>query len=71
MSEISIMTLPLKFVNHNIEDKTFWDAKPTMVLVPPSSWAKIKAYIIKMCEQTGKCTNLETSLNKIDSLIVK
>ena len=37
------------------EGKTWWEYRPAMLLVPASSWAKIKAYIIKSCKKYGNC----------------
>ena len=36
---------------------TWWEARPIMLAVPPNSWVKLKAYIIKICKKTGKCKN--------------
>lgn len=36
-------------------DQTWWELRPSMVMVPAKSWEKIKAYIIKNCARTGKC----------------
>jgi len=36
-------------------DVTWWDARPTMILVPYWSWSKLKKYIINQCKQTGTC----------------
>ena len=35
--------------------KTYWELRPAMVHLPPDSWAKLKAYIIKMCKQHNQC----------------
>lgn len=37
------------------EEKTWWEHRPTMIQMPASSWAKMKAFIIKMCKKYGKC----------------
>jgi hypothetical protein len=37
------------------EKKTYWESRQTMILVPSSSWSKIKAFVIKMCEKSGQC----------------
>lgn len=37
------------------EGKSWWEMRPAMVQVPASSWAAIKAFIIKTCKKTGTC----------------
>jgi hypothetical protein len=55
------------------EGKTWWDLTPTMILVPASSWAELKKYIIKNCKRTGKCdkeiSNWENTIETIDKTI--
>ena len=55
------------------EGKTYWELRPTMLLVPASSWAKIKAFIIKTCKQHGNCDQAVSSwdrkLNSIDTKV--
>lgn len=36
------------------ENQTWWDIRAKTLSVPASSWAKIKAFMIKMCRQ-NKC----------------
>lgn len=38
------------------DGKTYWDSRPLLIHLPPQSWAKIKAFILKMCHQSGDCT---------------
>lgn len=38
------------------EGKTWWELRPAMVLVPAPSWAKIKAFSIKVCKKYGDCS---------------
>lgn len=33
--------------------KTWWERRPFMILVPTSSWAELKAYIIKQCKRSN------------------
>lgn len=33
--------------------KTWWERRPYMLLMPASSWAELKAYIIKQCKRTN------------------
>lgn len=43
--------------------------RPTMIQVPPESWSKIKAFIIKTCKQSNKCDEQITSWDrKLDSI---
>lgn len=35
--------------------KTWWEMRPTMIQVPPSSWTEIKTYVIKQCRITRNC----------------
>ena len=51
------------------EGKTYWEIRPTMVLMPASSWAKIKAYIIKSCRQSKRCSNYDHKIDQIDKMI--
>jgi hypothetical protein len=36
------------------EPMTWWDLRPTLLLVPAPSYAKMKAYIVKTCKK-DKC----------------
>ncbi len=55
--------------NHKYENKTYWEAKPSMVLVPISSWIEIKSYIIKMCKKHQDCNdNIGTWERKVISI---
>jgi hypothetical protein len=36
---------------HLLEGKTYWDIRPTMILIPPSSYAAIKSFILKQCKR--------------------
>lgn len=38
-----------------LDGKTYWESKPSLILLPPQSWAKIKSYIIKSCKKYGGC----------------
>lgn len=53
-----------------LEGQTWWEQRHRMVMVPPSSWVKIKAFIIEECKKNTKCSELsnwERSINQIDS----
>ena len=54
-----------------LDGKTWWDMRPTMVQVPADSWAKIKAFIIKICKDNGQCkqvSNWERAVGAIDAV---
>lgn len=34
-----------------LEGKTWWQMRPYMIHVPPSSWAEIKKFIVKICNK--------------------
>ena len=52
-----------------LEGKTWWNMRPEMVQVPPPSWAKIKAFIIKTCKQSNNCDSEVTSWDRrLDSI---
>jgi len=40
---------------HPYEGKTWWELRPTFVLLPPASYAKLKAYLIKNCRKNNDC----------------
>ena len=46
--------------------KTYWEAKPTLLQLPPSSWAEIKAFIVKICKKQGNCPEIEKIFLKIE-----
>lgn len=49
--------------------KTWWELRPTFVYMPADSWAEIKAFIIKVCKQSGKCDKeISSWQRKIDSI---
>jgi hypothetical protein len=52
------------------EGKTWFEMRPAMVLLPPTTWAAFKAYIIKNCKRTGKCKGMvegwDRTMNVID-----
>lgn len=55
--------------------KTWWQMRPAMVQVPPTSWAEIKAFIIKICNNSGECEKevgkWERSVEYVDSQLAK
>lgn len=58
-----------------IEGDAWWNIRYKMILLPPDSWAKIKAFVIKTCKKTGQCDNgiadWERTVNTIDQKIIK
>lgn len=57
-----------------LEGKTWWEMRPYMIQVPPSSWEKIKKYIIVTCKKyPDTCQNSihawERKANRIDEHI--
>lgn len=40
---------------HPLEGQTWFDIRVKTLSVPASSWAKIKAFMIKQCKKTKKC----------------
>ena len=55
--------------------KTWWELRPTMIMVPADSWKEIKSFIIRVCKMTGKCntniTDWERTVKAIDEKIIK
>ena len=53
------------------EGKTYWEARPTTLKLPISSYEKFKTSIIKICKRSEKCkdiTNWERKINQIEAL---
>lgn len=50
---------------------TWWELRPTFVMVPYPSWVELKAFIIKICKQSGKCSgavaNWERTVEGMDT----
>lgn len=40
------------------EGKTWWEMRPAMILMPASTWASLKAWIIKTCKNNQQCDKL-------------
>ena len=41
--------------DHPYESQTWFDMRSKVLTVPASSWAKIKAWMIKQCKKSKKC----------------
>jgi len=58
---------------HKMYGKTYWEAKPTLVLVPQQSWVELKAWIIEECRLSGQCdghiSNWRRSVESVDKLV--
>jgi hypothetical protein len=54
------------------EGKTWWEMRPYMLQVPPQTWARIKAYIVKVCKERGGCGEIgtwESTVDRVDTII--
>ena len=49
---------------NKLDGQTWYEMRPYFILVPPSTWAAIKKYIIKMCKQTNQCDQNITSWDR-------
>lgn len=59
-----------------LNGKTWWEMRPYMILMPIESWAEIKAFIIKICKKSKKCSgpniaNWERTVDAIDKKVKK
>lgn len=48
---------------NKFEGKTWFEMRPAMILVPPSSWEAFKVYIIQTCKR-AKCDNVVESWDR-------
>lgn len=44
--------------------QTWWDLRPTFVLVPAPSYAELKAFVIKACKATNQCDDAVKSWDR-------
>ena len=49
-----------------LDGKTWFDIRPSMILIPANSWADIKSYILKNCKRTGKCSEIDKFTKRLD-----
>jgi len=60
---------------NKFQSKTWWEQRPAMILVPASSWAEIKSFIIKSCKKSNACqdqlSSWDRTVDKIDVNINK
>lgn len=47
-----------------LDGKTWWNARTSMVMMPATSWAKLKTYIITQCKKTKLCDKEISSWNR-------
>lgn len=40
---------------NKIDGKSWWESRPSMLMMPAQSWAKLKTWIIVQCKRTGQC----------------
>jgi len=56
-----------------LDGRTWWEARPMMLMMPASSWAKLKTWIITQCKRTGQCdqsiASWERTINSIDTAL--
>jgi hypothetical protein len=57
------------------EDKSWFEQRHEMLLVPVSTWVEIKKYLIMNCKKSRKCSNNISSwdrgIQNIDEQLVK
>lgn len=52
-----------------LDGKTYWDLRPTLVLLPPKTWKDIKVFIIDSCKMLDTCQkDIAKWQKKIDSI---
>lgn len=51
-----------------LEGDTWWQQRHRMIMVPPSSWAKIKSFIIEECKKNNRCSELSKWERTIDAI---
>jgi hypothetical protein len=49
---------------HTLNGSTYWEMRPTMVLLPYSSWVQLKRWIITECALTKACDERISSWNR-------
>jgi len=58
-----------------IDGKSWWIARPSMVMMPASSWAKLKTYIITQCKKTKLCdkeiSSWDRTIKSVDTALEK
>lgn len=49
---------------NKFEEQTWWEQRNTMLMMPASSWAKLKTWIITQCKRTKACDKEISSWNR-------
>lgn len=59
--------------DNKLNGKTWWEMRPAMIQMPASTWAALKAWIIKSCKGNDKCekavANWERTVKIIDDRV--
>lgn len=56
---------------NKLNGKTWWEMRPTNLILPLTSWVELKKFIIKLCKKNKnmcdkEVSNWERSLNTVD-----
>lgn len=51
---------------HLYKGQSYWDVRPTMIQMPPESWAQLKAYILKSCKTKKGCKEIKSKVKSIE-----
>lgn len=46
------------------QGKTWWEMRPAMIMLPPTTWEKIRGFIIKICKQSNQCQSEVSSWDR-------
>jgi hypothetical protein len=52
--------------DNKINGKSYWEVRPTLIQIPPDSWADLKAFILKSCKRYGNCAELDGKIKAVD-----
>lgn len=47
------------------QGKTWWEMRPSMIMLPPTTWKAIRSFIIKTCKKTGQCEKEISSWDRV------
>ncbi len=51
-------------------EKSWYQIRPYLIQMPLTSWAEIKAFILKVCKKYKDCGSIEPSVKSIDDNLV-
>ena len=54
---------------HKYEGKTWFEQRHYMLMMPASTWAELKAYIVKACKKYGNCQSEVSDWSKTVNVI--